>query len=92
MEVNWRSILAFLSLKETDKMDVLGSMSVPDWVDLMCMCLIEGERQEGNDISKTIAEEVFKLHPNEVIEAVSKFIEIYGAQSTPKLPDGPKKD
>lgn len=92
VEVNWRSILSFMSIKDTDNMECLASMSVPDWVDLMVMCIIEGERLEGNDVSKTVAEEVFALRPAELVETVTEFIKIYSAQSTAKVPDEPKKD
>ena len=92
VEVNWRSILAFMSLKDTDSMECLASLSVPDWVELMCMCIIEGERLDGNDVSKTIGDEVFRLRPGEVVEAITAFTRIYSEQSTAKLPAEPKKD
>ena len=73
-------------------MECLDTMSVPDWVSLMGVCIIEGERLEGRDVTATIADEIFALRPAELIKAVKAFIRCYNEQSAPLLPAEPKKD
>lgn len=85
VEANWRALTSYLAEKGKDTMEGLSdlaSLSPTSLAPLMAACLNEGERLEGNETSFTgdwVAE-------NCSMPEIGAFINIYVAQTTPKVP------
>lgn len=94
VEANWRAITAYL---KSSGQDSLGAVSdviklSPSVIGgLMAACINEGERIAGRE--ERVTEDLLDdLRPAEAIKAVEDFARIYLAQSTPEIPEEPKKE
>ena len=92
MESNWNALMAFLDAvgrNTIDELSKIGTLRPSELTNLMVACLTEGERLDGREFTMSALDLGALVTPAKVRE----FLDIYAAQSAPKMNlEGPKKE